>query len=371
MNLRIGLDLRMAEGDYGIGRYSLELAKKILEHDRANFYYLFVRNPAKFEKAGFNLYGNVRIVRSNFRHYSVAEQTLFYWQLRRYRLDLVHFMNFNVPVLYNKPYIVTIHDVVHHKLPGNKPVYFLHRLAYRYAIATAARKAKQIITVSNFSKRDIAITLRVPPDKIRVIYEATSPVAASDSDVVAVRQKYGLNKPYIIFVGVMERKKNLPLLAKGFDLLKEKYHANIQLALVGKIDRYYPEVLEQVRAIRYSRDLVLTGVVSDKEKFALYKGAELFVSASLLEGFGLPGVEAMSLGVPLVVSNTEVFNEIYDNAAIYFDPKDPADIAQKINLLLSDEKYRQLIANNAYARARIFSWDKAALQTIKVYNEIK
>lgn len=371
MNLKIGLDLRMAEGDYGIGRYSLELAKKILEFDRGNFYYLFVRDPARFEKLGFNLYGNVRIIKADYRHYSFAEQTFFYLLLNRYRLDLVHFMNFNAPILYRKPFVVTIHDVVHHKLPGNKPSHLLHRAAYRQVIGSAARRSKAVITVSNFSKQEIAETLRISPQKIHVVYEATVPVAVSDSDVVAVRQKYGLNKPYIIFVGVMERKKNLPVLAAAFDLLKEKYHANIQLALVGKADRHYPEIAEQIKTIKYARDLVLTGVVSDKEKFALYKGAELFTSASLFEGFGLPGVEAMSLGVPLVVSNTPVFNEVYDNAAIYFDPHDPGDIAQKINLLLGDQKYRQLIANNAYARSTIFSWEKAAQETVKIYNNIK
>jgi len=370
MNLRIGLDMRMTDLDYGIGRYSFELAKKILEQDRDNFYYLFVRDPQKFEKAGFNLYGNVRLVRANYRHYSVPEQTLFFLLLNRFKLDLVHFMNFNVPVLFDRPFIVTIHDVVHHKLPGNKPSHLLHRLAYKFVIGCAAKHAKTIITVSNFSKRDIVETLNVPADKIKVVYEATEPVAVSDSDVVAVRQKYGLNKPYIIFVGVMERKKNLSSLAKAFDLLKEKYQAQIQLALVGKEDRHYPDVLQKVRAIKYARDLVITGTVSDKEKFALYKGAELFVSASLYEGFGLPGVEAMSIGVPLVVSNTEVFNEVYDNAAIYFDPLNPSDIAQKIHFMLGDAKYRQMIANNGYARASIFSWSKAAQQTIKIYESI-
>ena len=369
MNLKIGLDLRMAQGDYGIGRYSLELVKKILEQDRENFYYLFVRDPERFEKAGFNLYGNVRLVRASFPHYSFAEQTWFYMQLLRYRLDIVHFMNFNVPVLYHRPFVVTIHDVIHHKLPGHKPSHFLHRLAYKFVINSAARNAREIITVSNFSKKEIVETLGISPSKVKVIYEATEAIAVSESEVIATRQKYGLVKPYIIFVGVMERKKNLPTLTKAFDLLKEKYQVDIQLALVGKEDRHYPEILQELKKIKYSRDLVITGSVSDKEKFALYKGAELFVSASLFEGFGLPGVEAMSLGTPLVVSNTEVFNEVYDNAAIYFDPKDPEDIAQKIYLLLGDQKYRQMIANNAYARAQIFSWDKAAQQTIKIYNE--
>src|SRR5262249_27740773 len=158
----------------------------------------------------------------------------FPMKLNRFKLDLVHFMNFNVPLMYNRAYVVTIHDVIHHKLPGNKPERFLHRLGYKFVINNAAKKSKAIITVSNYSKRDISQTLGVALDKIKVIYEATSAVAVSDSEVIAIRQKYGLDKPYIIFVGVMERKKNIPNLTKAFDLLKEKYQAHTQLALVGK-----------------------------------------------------------------------------------------------------------------------------------------
>jgi glycosyltransferase involved in cell wall biosynthesis len=142
------------------------------------------------------------------------------------------------------------------------------------------------------------------------------------------------------------------------------------MVLAGKADAHYPEIIERAQQIKYRKDLIITGVVTDKEKYALYKGAQAFVSASLLEGFGLPGVEAMGLGIPLIVSNTEVFNEVYDNAAIYFDPHDPEDIAQKIYLLVTDGKYRQLIANQAFSRAQYFSWETAAKETIEIYNNI-
>ena len=321
----------------------------------------------KFFAAGFQIHKNVRIIEANFRHYSFAEQYNFLKLLNQYELDLVHFLNFNVPVLYRRPFIVTIHDVIHHKLPGNKKTRIFHRLAYRSVIRNAAKRAKKIITVSHFSKKDIAETLVVDPKKIVVVYEAANITAVNESDMIAILQKYNLSKPYIIFVGVMERKKNILQLVTAFDVLKGEFQVNAQLVLVGKQDPYYPEVLEQTKSITYAKDVVITGVVSDKEKYALYKGARAFVSASLYEGFGLPGLEAMSIGTPLVVSNTEVFNEVYDNGAIYFDPNDPNDIAEKIHLLITDNKYRQLIANNAYARAQLFSWVKAAKETIGVY----
>lgn len=365
--MKIGLDLRMANVDYGIGRYSFELAKNILALDRSNDYILFVRDAEKFQSAGFPLYKNCAVVHADFRHYSLDEQFRFPVLISLHKPDLIHFMNFNVPVMYGKPFVVTIHDVVHHKLPGNKPSRFLHRFAYKFIISKAASGAKKIITVSNASKQEIMETLRVPAQKIDVVYEATEQVAVNDSELLAVKQKYSISKPYIIFVGVMERKKNTVSLSRAFDILKEKYKMNIQLVMVGKEDRHYPEIMEQTKSIKYSKDLIFTGVVSDKEKFALYKGAEAFVSASLYEGFGLPGVEAMSVGTPLAVSNTSVFNEVYDNGAIYFEPRNPEDIAQKISLLLNDRKYRQVVSNNAYVRAQLFSWQKAAKETIAVY----
>lgn len=219
------------------------------------------------------------------------------------------------------------------------------------------------------SKREIIQVLGTPGYKIDVIYEAATPIGTSESDTIAARQRFGITKPYILFVGVMERKKNLISLARGFDMLKEKYQQNIQLVIAGKKDAHYPEVADAVKAITYGKDVILTGVVTDREKYALLKGATAFVSASLFEGFGLPGLEAMSVGVPLIVANTEVFNEVYDNGAIYFDPIDPSDIAQKIYFILNDEKYRDQVANHAYVRAQAFSWSRAANQTLESYEK--
>lgn len=364
----IGLDLRMIGPDFGIGRYSLELTKRILSAGSGHNFVLFVRNPKALSDLGVTAGPNMKVVLADFPHYSWQEQLLFSRLLKRYNLDLVHFFNFNVPITYNRPYVVTVHDMIHHRLPGQKKSHIVHRLAYRAIMRHAVMRAKSIITVSNFSKKEILAFYNLPERKIKVIYEAAQAQPVTDSEITAARQKYGLSKPYMIFVGVMEPKKNVIALARAFDILKDQFNLNIQLALVGKIDLHHPGVLDQARQIKYRKDLIVTGAISDQEKFALLKGAEAFVSASKFEGFGLPGVEAMEMGIPLVVSNIPVFNEIYDNGAIYFEPDEPDDIAQKINFLLTDQKYRQLIANNAYVRGQFFSWDKAAQETIGVYD---
>jgi glycosyltransferase involved in cell wall biosynthesis len=367
---RIGIDLRMSGGSYGIGRYGIEITRAILEEDKDNQYILFVRTASEVQDSPFKKYPNVELVQADFRHYSFDEQWYFPKLLRKFNLDLVHFLNFNVPIFYRRPFVVTIHDLIHHKLPGNKKSRFLHRLAYRLVMRHAVLGSRKIITVSDYSKKDIIETFKVKPSKIAMIYEAAHPIPVSDSDIVSAWQRFGIVKPYIVFVGVMERKKNIQALALAFDVIREVYKLNIQLVLVGKEDSYYPEVVENVRKIKFRDDLVITGMVSDKDKYALYKGSQAFVSASAFEGFGLPGVEAMSMGIPLIVSNTEVFNEVYDNGAIYFDHLSPEDIAQKVSLILRDDKYRSLVANNAYARSQFFSWQKAAKETIAVYQEI-
>jgi glycosyltransferase involved in cell wall biosynthesis len=285
----IGIDLRMSGVAYGIGRYGSELVRSILETDHTNNYVLFVRNKAEVSSLPYSSNSNVRIVQADFRHYSFDEQWHFFRLLNHYKLDLVHFLNFNVPILYNRPFIVTIHDLVHHKLPGNKKSRFLHRLSYRWVMNHAVKKSKAIVTVSEYSKNDIIQTLGVPRRKIKMIYEAANPVPVSDSDIVSAWQRFGITKPYIIFVGVMERKKNIETLAEAFEILKESYKLNIQLVLVGKEDPYYPEIIQRVQKIKYRDDLVITGMISDKDKYALYTGAKAFVSASLFEGFGLPG----------------------------------------------------------------------------------
>lgn len=366
--MRIGIDMRMASEENGIGRYGLELVRKILALDSENTYTLFVRDLAKFKS--YKDFDKAELVLADIPHYSLDEQTKFNDLISKYNFDLFHFLNFNVPIFYRKPFVVTIHDLIHHKMPGTKKGRLLHRLAYRLIMRHAVFNSKGIVTVSNYSKRDIAETFSVDPKKIAMIYEAANPVPITDSDVNQVLQKFALNKSYVVFVGVMERKKNIINLTHAFDILKEQFGLNIQMVLAGKADSHYPEVIEEAARIKYRKDLIITGVVTDKEKYALYKGAQAFVSASLFEGFGLPGVEAMSLGVPLIVSNTEVFNEIYDNGAIYFDPNNPEDIAQKINLLLSDKKYREMVANNAYLRAQYFSWEKCAEETVKFYKKV-
>lgn len=372
--MTIGLDLRLLGTRHGgIGRYCLELFPRILELDKENKYFAFLnkKNLDASEIAKLEKFKNLEIVDTKTRHYSIGEQTSFLRLLNKYNLDLVHFPNFNHPILYKGAFLVTIHDMVHHKISGAKKTHALHFYAYKKVIEHASQKSRAIITVSEASKKDIVGLLNASPRKVDVIYEGSSlNTEVAPEEVERVKKNYIISRPYFLFVGVLERKKNLVNLTRGFDLFIQKYHAEIDLVIVGKQDSHYPEVKHQALDIKNSNKLIFTGSISEKELEALYKGAYAFVSASLHEGFGLPGVEALSFGLPLLMSNTEVFNEIYDNAAIYFNPLDPEDIAEKMNLLVRDSQFYEQLQRKSFDRSLNFNWDAAASKTFEIYKQI-
>lgn len=371
---KIGLDLRMLGSRHGgIGRYVFEIARNVLAIDRGNEYVGFI-NPRDADPADIDAIkqaGNITLVPANARHYSVMEQTKFLYLLNRCRLDLAHFPNFNVPMLYRRPFVATIHDMVHHKIGGAKKSHLIHFYAYKKVIEFAARQSRSIITVSEHSKKDIASALQVPPEKIRVIYEGTSlDTRVSEADLEAVKKKFWMERPYFLFVGVLERKKNIISLARGFDAFVKKYGTAYDLVLAGKPDPHYPEIKHKALDIVHKDHVLFTGYVDDADLRALYAGAHAFVSASLHEGFGLPGVEAMKFGLPLGVSNVDVFNEIYDNAAVYFNPLDPDDIADKLYLLVRDEDFWRQMQSHSLQRGALFDWGKAAKETVEVYKSL-
>ena len=371
--MNIGFDFRMGGAiNSGIGRYVFELLKKILEHDQNNQYTIFynqynVDQNDLMVLAGFP---NVTLVPTKFRHYSiVGEQFLFWRLLNRYQFDLVHFPNFNVPVRYQRPYVVTIHDMVHHKISGHKKSTLFFFYGYKYVITKAAEHARKIITVTGAAKQDIVEMLGVPADKVKVIYEAPFLENTNEAMVTKVKQRFLLSRPYFFFVGTMERKKNLVNLAKGFELFLEKYKLDMDLVIAGKSDPHYPEIKFQMMQIKHHNRLVFTDFVTDATLSALYQGAYAFVTASLHEGFGLPGVEAMQFGLPVLASNTAVFNEVYDNAAIYFEAEDPADIAEKMRLIAQDQKFYLKMREQSLQRSTVFDWSDAAQKTLRVYQE--
>ncbi|MBP9686403.1 MAG: glycosyltransferase family 4 protein [Candidatus Doudnabacteria bacterium] len=366
--MNIGFDFRMGGTRHGgIGRYVSELLRAMVtqaKNDRFIVFYNDQSDPT--EIALLHEQVNVELVLVAARHYSIAEQTVFLRVLQQHALDVVHFPNFNHPIFYKRPFVVTVHDMVHHRISGHKKSRWLFFQAYKKEMEHAVVGSRAVIAPTEAAKADILSYFPDVAKKTQVIYEGTTLTEQSRQKVEAVKKQFLLRRPYFLFVGTLERKKNIVGLARGFEALREKYNLDVDLVFAGKADPHYPE--EKFRALvgKHKDHIVFTGYVEDDTLAALYQGAHAYANASLNEGFGLPGVEAMHFGLPLAVANTAVFTEVYDDAAVYFDPTDPDDIANQLRLLATDKQFYEQKQERAVARARMFSWERAATETLTV-----
>jgi glycosyltransferase involved in cell wall biosynthesis len=367
--MKIGIDARMYSSHFtGIGRYSFELIRNIVKLDHQNEYVIFL-NPQQYKTFEISS-PNVQKVLTDAPYYSLQEQTSFNNLLVHHNLDVVHFTHFNAPLLYHKPFVVTIHDLILSFYKGKKRTSFIERAAYNMVIKNVIKKARHIIAVSEHTKDDIRRLFFVPQEKISVIYEGVAEeftIPPSPSVISSVQKKFRLDKPFVLYTGVWRDHKNIKGLIEAFALLIKAQKKDIYLVITGKEDPYYPEVKELPKQLGIEQQVRLTGFVTEEELIALYHLALLFVFPSFYEGFGLPLLESMASKTPIVASHTSSIPEIGGDACLYFDPHSPQDIAQKIGFLLQDEAKRQELIAKGSERIKQFSWGKMAEQTLHVY----
>lgn len=362
----------MLGGGSGISRYISELSQQILAHDKLNEYVLFFNKLDEATRKTYEPF-NVKLIETGIAHYSLAEQIQLPQIFNRENLDLLHVPHFNVPLLYGRKFVCTIHDLTHTKFPGKKMSHIFHRLAYNLIMLNAVKRAKKIIAVSEATRQEIMGYFRIPSEKIQVVYEGADPlyhVIDRDVAVSKIATRFGITKPYILYVGVWRRYKNLPALARVFDKLVES-GIDAELVLAGQPDPFYPEIEEQVKRIVHKDRVKAIGRVSDQELMYLYNGSILFVLPSFAEGFGLTALEAASCGAPIAASDIPTMREILGQAAEYFDPKNEDNIFDVLKELLVNEQRLEELANLALSRAKHFSWPKAGQETIQVYESAK
>ncbi len=369
--MRIGIDARMYSTTFtGIGRYVYELIKHLAELDKTNEYVLFMNRP---EYDHFEV-PNKRFskVLVNAKHYTVREQTSYLFALLRADLDLMHFTHFNVPLLYRRPSVVTVHDLTLSFFPGKKMNSAFYRFAYNTVLRNAVHASKQVIAVSENTKQDLIDIVKVAPRKVSVVYEGVSEKFGPREDKEAsaeTRKKYGISKDYLLYTGVWRGHKNLVNLIRAFALLREGPEGmDYALVITGEEDPYYPEVKRTVSELGLEHHVVYTGMVSEDELVRLYQAATLYVFPSLYEGFGLPPLEAMRCGTPVVASKTSCIPEICGEAnAQFFDPYDPSDMVSSIRRVLLDSTLRAELRECGLRHSLKFSWAKMAEKTLAVY----
>lgn len=366
---KIGIDARFYSTNFtGIGRYTAELINNLAKIDQENQYFVFLNRP-QFEQ--FNPPGsNFQKVLVNASHYSLKEQSLFLLDLLKYNLDLMHFTHFNAPIFYNKPSLVTIHDLTLEFYPGKKMSKKIHRLAYQCTIRNIAKKSKHIFAVSQNTANDINQILKIPKEKITVTYNGIGSEFHEIKDSTLeknLREKYNLDKPFLLYTGVWRTHKNLVKLIQAFKLLREKYQKDVYLVLTGKKDNIYTEIPWTINSLDLENSVKCVGLVPESDLLALYNFAEGYVFPSLYEGFGFPPLEAMACGTPVASSFTSSLPEICGEAALFFDPQNINDLAEKMNLLLSDSRLRSDLRQKGFKQIQNFKWKNCAQKTFEIY----
>ncbi len=369
--MRIGIDCRIFSSNFtGIGRYTHELVKELIkindQYKRKHEFVLFFNQPeySKYEPPNLS----IKKVLVNAKHYSLREQLAFPKILKKENCDIVHFPHFNVPILYRRPYTVTIHDLTLSIYPGHKMTKWYHRLAYHLTIKNATKKAKRVIAVSQNTKNDIVDHLHIPEEKIEVIYNGISDKFTLIEDPAITEKtlkKYKITKQFLLYTGVWRSHKNLPRLIEAFAILRK--NVDLQLVITGKPDPHYPEVKDTVVKYDLQNDVIFTDLVEEDELIHLYNAAHTYVFPSLYEGFGFPPLESMKCGTPVVASNRSSIPEVCGQEnAIFFDPESPQDIANKIESLYKDADLQAELVEKGHRRASEFTWEKMGRHTYEV-----
>lgn len=364
--MKVALDARMIKYT-GIGRYIQNLIVGLARHKGANSYSVIVNSDGYAPAGGDNI-----VYQQTSRQippYSLREQVILPYEVKKTGSDMVHYPSFNMPFLNSKPSVVTIHDLIYLD-PASCP----NRAAHTYAwcmLRRAAWSARKIITISQFSKKEIVSRLGVRPDKISVIYHGVSPLYRVETDterLACIRNKYSIPGPYILYVGNHQPRKNIKRLFDAFLMMKR--YEDYTLVLTGKIDPRRQALYSEARRDGLDGRVLFLGEVPEIDLPALYSGSELFVFPSLSEGFGLPPLEAMACGAPIVSSAAMSIPEVVGDAGILIDATDTAAISEAMDRVLSSRMLREDLIAKGLDRAARFSWDEATKKTLRVYEQL-
>ncbi len=365
---KIGIDAR-AYGWTGIGRYARNLLATVTaeaQRTHADIEFVVFVPPQYAQEVSALPHTRVIPVRDSY--YSLYEQTGFLVRLLRTKIDLMHFLHFNAPIAYRRPYVVTIHDLIRFHFPGQRHASTLHQWAYRAVFASAVTHARHIIAVSAFTKSELIRKFPSVAGNVSAIGEGVdmhfSPAATPTDDTV-LKQR-GITRPYVLYVGLWMKHKNLPRLLHAFRLAREGGLTG-QLVMTGDRTTGGEDIHVHAHREGVADSLVLPGRVSDEELSVLYRHARTFVFPSLYEGFGLPPLEAMASGTPVVAARAGSLPEVLGDAALYTDPHSPRDIAAALLLLESDPQLRQQLRIRGFTRAKRFSWDTCGRATLELY----
>lgn len=393
--MRIGIDCRTIlnpeKGEAGgVGHYVYQLVRHLLKIDNKNEYILFFDHRIKKKKIKKFSQKNVKIVFYPFFLYSkfvLAKifNHLFDALIEKESLDVFH-----LPYIPSPPRklkvktVATIHDLSLLKIPHcfSKKEVEVEKEELSFILPFIDR----IITVSNSTKKDLIEIFNLPPEKIRVIYHGLDKRffdKSSSEEIKKIKKKYKIKSDYVFFLSPIEIRKNTCRLVQSFEKVKEEIkknpqrfsqilkNKNLQLVLAGKPGKAMGKLKNEIKKLSYKKDIILTGYVPPEDLNPLFDGAKVFLFPSLYEGFGLPVIEAMARGVPVITSNISSLPEIAgEGNAIFVDPYNVKEISNALIELLTNRELRKEIIEKAFKKAKEYQWEKTAEETLKVYQEL-
>ena len=370
--MKIGINL-LSIVTGGAEIYVVNLIKNLAMIDKENQYEIFI-SKGKREQFDVDQH-NFKFIELSSKlsipYYRIIwEQIFLPIILKKNKIDVL-FSSGNIDILFSPCKTVIAIQVIQpfavpEMFPSKMKLYYL-----RAMIRLSSKMADKIITVSKTTKNELIKYLNIPSSKIVPIYHGVDPHSNLSSGG-EVKSKFGIKKDYILSISSVYKFKNYVNLIRGFKILRERYSQDYQLVIVGKfIERdYYLQMLRTIDELCLNHEVILVDGVPHHETYLLYSGANLYAFPSYSETFGMTQIEAMACGIPIVTSNISVMPEICADAAIYFDPSNPEDIAEKMNQVLSNENLRNKLINNGLKRARHFSWEKSAREHLSVFEEV-
>lgn len=372
--MRVAIDIRRA-GDYGLGTYIRNIVNQLARIDNVSRYLLIGerRHIAEFD----SLPDNFELLEYAHQPGTFSTHLHLPWLLRKCRVDILHMPWFYAPAIVPSRLLITVHDLSDVLAPpvGASPPVQTGRLFFA---RRALNRADHIFAVSHASKRDLARFFHIAEAKISVVYDAvderflTEPLPA---DADRILERHAVNSPYVLYAGNIRPQKNLPRLIEAFAVAKAELRGNpefdqLKLLVIGEALNRHADLRRAVVRARVREDVRFLGFVPGPVLRVFYSRALAFLFPSLYEGFGLPPLEAMAHGTPVLTSNVSSLPEVFQEAALLVNPENVFDIARGIRQILTDNALRQTLRRRGYERARMYSWENAARLVHAAYHSV-
>lgn len=296
------------------------------------------------------------------------QQFQIYFLLKKYKIDLLFSPSLHAPMFWGKK-IVTIHDCAYDRFSEFDNLF--SKIYFKMMFWSAKYFSKKIITVSCFSKKELIDVYKIKPEKIEIIYEGVPNLPQSEDDAAEkILQKFGITKPYFLFIGSSRPRKNIIGLIKAFYLFLKRSEQNYSLIIAGEIDKRFMNLEKEIKNYKLENNIFLIGFVSPEEKTILYKNSVALLFPSFYEGFGLPILEAQSLGIPVLTSNVSSPPEIAGEGALFIDPYNIEEITSGIEKITKNESLRKKLIQKGVENAKRFSWKKSTKKLLKIINTL-